>query len=215
MSSSSTSRTALDADAVRDAYRRWAGIYDLVFGSVSAAGRRHAVAAVNADPGLRVLEVGVGTGLALPLYDRSKRVTGIDLSVDMLERARLRVSREDLSHVERLEVADAEATGFPDAFFDVAVAMFVASVVPNPRRLLAEIKRVVRPGGRLLFVNHFAAERGVRLAIERALAPAAHTLGWHPHFLLSALLPPDEIARANTTPVAPAGLFTLVSLPNA
>lgn len=207
-------RSALDADAVRDAYRRWAGVYDHVFGSVSAAGRRQAVEAVNRLPGRRVLEVGVGTGLALPHYDGTKRITGIDLSEDMLALARRRVARDGLAHVESLMVADAEATGLAEASFDVAVAMFVASVVPHPRALLAEMKRVVRPGGTLLFVNHFVAEGGVRLAAERALAPLSRLLGWHPDFAFEALLPPDDLARATRTPVSPFGLFTLVSLAN-
>ncbi len=206
--------TALDADAVRDAYRRWAVVYDRVFGSVSAAGRLRAVRAVNASEGERVLELGVGTGLALPHYDRRKRITGIDLSADMLALARARTARQHLDHVERLEVGDAENTIFSSASFDIAVAMFVASVVPNPRALLAEMKRLVRPGGLLVFVNHFAAEGGVRLFIERAMAGASRTLGWHPDFALQALLPPEDFARITRAPVPPFGLFTLVTLRN-
>jgi len=206
--------TALDADSVRAAYRRWAGVYDTVFGGVSGPGRRRAVAAVNALPGSRVLEVGVGTGLALPHYHRSKRITGIDLSAEMLALARERVRVETLGHVEGLHEVDAEQTGFEEASFDVAVAMFVASVVPHPRKLLAEMRRVVRPGGHLLFVNHFAAERGPRWWVERALAPASRKLGWHPDFATSALFPPEDQARAQFTPVPPFGLFTLVCLSN-
>ena len=82
--------SALDADAVRSAYKRWAGVYDTVFGGVSGPGRRRAVAAVNALPGSRVLEVGVGTGLALPHYAPGKHITGIDLSAEMLALARRR-----------------------------------------------------------------------------------------------------------------------------
>jgi phosphatidylethanolamine/phosphatidyl-N-methylethanolamine N-methyltransferase len=207
-------RTALDADSVRSAYRRWASVYDALFGGVSAPGRRRAVDAVNALPGQDVLEVGVGTGLALPHYLANKRVTGIDLSSDMLQRARTRVARECLANVVALQEGDAEATGFADGQFDIAVAMFVASVVPNPRRLLAEMRRVVKPGGTLLFVNHFAASGGARLAVERAMAPAGRALGWHPDFKTEALLPPEDIARAISTPVPPLGLFTLVRLPN-
>ena len=205
---------ALDADAVRSAYRRWASVYDMLFGGISAPGRRRAVAAVNALPGRDVLEVGVGTGLALPHYTPNKRVTGIDLSDDMLARARTRVDREALANVVALHEQDAEATGFADGQFDIAVAMFVASVVPNPRRLLAEMRRVVKPGGTLLFVNHFAATGGPRLAVERAMAPAGRALGWHPDFKTEALLPPEDVLRAITTPVPPIGLFTLVHLPN-
>ena len=175
-------RSALDAADVRDAYRRWAAVYDISFGGISAMGRRRAVAEANASPGGRVLEVGVGTGLALPAYAPSKRVTGIDLSREMLAKARERVAEQGLSNVEALLEMDAESTSFPDASFDIAVAMFVASVVPNPRRLLAELRRVIKPGGHILFINHFAAERGPRWWVEWALAPASRRLGWHPDF---------------------------------
>ncbi len=205
---------ALDADAVRAAYRRWAGIYDAVFGGISAWGRRRAVAAVNRLPGRRVLEVGVGTGLALPRYAPDKRVTGIDLSTEMLARARERVGRERLGNVEALLELDAEQTGFADDSFDTAVAMFVASVVPHPKRLLAEMRRVVRPGGDILFVNHFAAERGPRWWAERALAPASRALGWHPDFMVDALLDAAARAEASLVPVPPFGLFTLARLAN-
>jgi phosphatidylethanolamine/phosphatidyl-N-methylethanolamine N-methyltransferase len=204
--------TGLDADAVRAAYRRWAGIYDAAFGGISAWGRAEAVRAVNALPGRRVLEAGVGTGLALPKYAPDKRVVGIDLSREMLAHARRRVRLDGLDTVEAVLEMDAEATSFADGEFDIAVAMFVASVVPHPRRLMTELRRVVRPGGRILLVNHFAAERGPRWWAERALAPASRALGWHPDFRLDALLSPEELAVATVRPVRPFGLFTLVQL---
>ncbi|MDG6094317.1 class I SAM-dependent methyltransferase [Acetobacter sp. AN02] len=207
-------KVALDADAVRAAYRRWAAVYDTVFGGISAFGRKRAVSAVNRLPGSRVLEVGVGTGLALPHYTHNKRITGIDLSSDMLSRARQRVRRDGLSGVDALLEMDAEETRFADNSFDIAVAMFVASVVPNPRRLLAELKRVVSPGGHILFVNHFQTPDGIRGAIERGMARASHSLGWHPDFAMEALLPPEDLSRAIIQPVPPAGLFTLVTLEN-
>jgi len=205
-------RSALDAEAVIAAYRRWARVYDSVFGGISAFGRRRAASAVNDLPGKRVLEVGVGTGLALPFYNADKHVTGIDLSEAMLERARERVVRQQLSNVDDLLEMDAEETTFADGEFDIAVAMFVASVVPNPRRLLAELKRVVKPGGHILFVNHFLATKGVRLAVERGMARASRSLGWHPDFAMESLLPPEDLSRAIISPVPPAGLFTLVTL---
>jgi phosphatidylethanolamine/phosphatidyl-N-methylethanolamine N-methyltransferase len=207
----------LDADAVRAAYRRWASVYDMVFGGVSSIGRRRAVAEVNRLPGKRVLEVGVGTGLALPRYSAEKRIVGIDLSAEMLARARERVRNERLRNVEALHELDAEATGFSDASFDIAVAMFVASVVPHPMTLLAEMRRVVRPGGHILFVNHFAAERGPRWWLERAMAPASRALGWHPDFAVAELLgsdPQAAAAMADTVPVPPFGIFTLMKLAN-
>jgi phosphatidylethanolamine/phosphatidyl-N-methylethanolamine N-methyltransferase len=207
-------RAALDADSVRAAYRRWAGVYDTLFGGVSSVGRRRAVAMVNRLPGRDVLEVGVGTGLALPLYTSDKRVTGIDLSTEMLQKARKRVASSKLSNVAALRELDAEATDFADASFDIAVAMFVASVVPNPRVLLAEMRRVVRPGGHILFVNHFAAESGPRWWIEWAMAPASRALGWHPDFAMQALFSRDDLARMQANSVPPFGIFTLAQLPN-
>ncbi|MCX8133572.1 MAG: class I SAM-dependent methyltransferase [Roseococcus sp.] len=207
-------RAALDAESVREAYRRWAGIYDVVFGGVSAPGRRRAVAAVNRlaqTAGRRVLEVGVGTGLALPHYRPELEVVGIDLSRDMLLKAKERVARERLSAVHGLLEMDAENMAFADASFDIAVAMFTASVVPDAKTLYAEMARVVRPGGHLLFVNHFAADRGVRWWLERSTAPLARILGWHPDFKLSDLFPPAvRIERMEACP--PLALFTLVEV---
>jgi phosphatidylethanolamine/phosphatidyl-N-methylethanolamine N-methyltransferase len=204
----------MDAEAVRAAYRRWAGIYDAVFGGVLLGARRRAVALVNQLPGRDVLEVGVGTGLALPTYARDRRITGIDLSAEMLALAAKRVAALGLPNVKALREMDAEATDFSDASFDIAVAMFVASVVPHPRKLMEEMRRVVRPGGHILFVTHFAAEKGPRWWIERAMAPASRALGWRPDFAMDALMTPDEIARCTTTPLPPFGIFTLVRVAN-
>lgn len=207
-------RVALDADSVREAYRRWAGVYDTVFGGVSGMGRRRAVAAVNRLAGPTVLEVGVGTGLALPLYRRDLQVIGIDLSRDMLEKAKERVEAERLTNVRGLLEMNAEHMAFADGSFDIAVAMFTASVVPDAKRLFAEMSRVVRPGGHLLFVNHFAAEGGPRWWVERAMAPLSRRLGWHPDFALRDLLDPERIPVDCIEPCPPAGIFTLVTLRN-
>jgi len=207
-------RAMLDADGVRDAYRRWAGVYDAVFGGISANGRRRAVAEVNRLPGTRVLEVGVGTGLALPHYRSDKRVIGVDLSREMLEKATDRVRDERLRHVVGLAEMDAEHMAFADGAFDIAVAMFTASVVPDAKRLYAEMSRVVRPGGHLLFVNHFAAEKGPRWWVERTMAPLSRLLGWHPDFALRDLLDPEIVQVESIEPCQPAGLFTLVRVVN-
>ena len=209
-----TPEVALDAAAIRDAYRRWSSFYDVVFGGISSAGRKRAADLVNRLPGRDVLEVGVGTGLALPRYDPDKRIVGIDLSAEMLALARRRVAADGLRNVQDLLEMDAEATDFADGQFDTAIAMFVASVVPNPRRLLAELRRVVKPGGNILFVNHFAAEGGPRWWVERAMAPMSRRLGWHPDFATKALFEPEDIAGIETSPVRPFGIFTLVRLPN-
>ena len=204
--------SALDTASILDAYRRWAGVYDTVFGGVSSRGRLKAVNQINRLPGRDVLEVGVGTGLALPHYTADKRITGIDLSVEMLRKARERTRRDGLAHVQALLEMDAEATTFADASFDIAVAMFVASVVPNPKALPQEMRRLVRPGGNILFINHFAADKGPRWWLERTMAPASRALGWHPDFAMEAIFSAEDMAEIEAEPVPPLGLFTLVRL---
>ena len=201
----------LDSAAVKTAYRRWAGFYDTGFGLVSTTGRRRAVALANRLPGERVLEVGVGTGLALPHYAAGKTVVGVDLSREMLLKAQERVARERLSHVLGLFEMDAQATAFADSSFDLAVAMFTASVVPDAKALFAEMNRVVRPGGYLVFVNHFLADGGPRLWIERAMAPAARLLGWHPDFARADLVDPAVAQPEIVEACPPFGLFTLLA----
>jgi phosphatidylethanolamine/phosphatidyl-N-methylethanolamine N-methyltransferase len=204
----------MDANAVRVAYRRWAGIYDFGFGLISKVARQAAVAAVNRSAGEKVLEVGVGTGLALPLYAPEKRVTGVDLSAEMLVQARLRAVDLGLRNIDALLEMDAQKTSFKDGQFDIAVAMFVASVVPDPRALVAELKRVVRPSGTILFVNHFAAERGPVWWVERAMAPASSLLGWHPDFHLGHMFADIDLKTADITSMWPMGLFRLIRLRN-
>jgi phosphatidylethanolamine/phosphatidyl-N-methylethanolamine N-methyltransferase len=203
-----------DTASILEAYRRWSSVYDSSFGSLTAAARRRAVRLVNQLPGRDVLEVGVGTGLALPSYASDKTITGIDLSLDMLKQARRKVAQQRLRSVEALLVMDAEATDFPDNSFDTAVAMFVASVVPHSRQLLAEMRRVVRPGGHILFVNHFAARSGPRWWIERAMAPASRALGWHPDFAVEALFSPEDLPGVTFHAMPPLGIFTLAHLSN-
>jgi phosphatidylethanolamine/phosphatidyl-N-methylethanolamine N-methyltransferase len=213
-SSSLGPKAPMDVHAVRKAYHRWAGMYDFGFGMISRVARREAVAAVNRSAGENVLEVGVGTGLALPLYGGDKRVTGIDLSAPMLELARERVADAGLRTIEALREMDAQATSFADGQFDIAVAMFVASVVPNPRSLVAELRRVVKPGGKILFVNHFAVERGPVWWVERALAPASSILGWHPDFRLGHMFAETDLTSATVKPMWPFGLFRLIQIRN-
>jgi phosphatidylethanolamine/phosphatidyl-N-methylethanolamine N-methyltransferase len=207
-------RSPMDADAVRAAYARQADFYDSWFGMVSRPARREAVNLVNCTRGEQVLEVGVGTGLALPFYNMEKRVTGIDLSGDMLKIARKRVAAGGLHNVEALLEIDAQATSFETGQFDIAVAMFVASVVPDPHALVAELRRVVRPGGKIVFVNHFAQDRGLIARVERALAPVSAKLGWHSDFHFRHIFTPADLAGARITPMRPFGLFRLVELGN-
>src|SRR5262249_51499387 len=139
----------LDKATIAKAYGRWAPVYDLVFGAVFDQGRRAAIAAAERIGG-RILEGGVGTGISLPGYSRKCRIFGIDISDGMLRKAEERVSELGLTHVEGLAVMDAENLSFPDASFDVIVAQYVITTVPNPEAALNEFARVLKPGGEII-----------------------------------------------------------------
>jgi phosphatidylethanolamine/phosphatidyl-N-methylethanolamine N-methyltransferase len=175
-------------EAVKAAYRRYANVYDAVFGPVLQPGRKAVVEALGCRPGERVLEVGVGTGLSLPMYPGSVRITGIDLSREMLERARARVARRGLTNVDGLLEMDAEAMSFADASFDKVVAMYVVSVTDRPAQLLHELQRVCRPGGDIFIVNHVRSDNPLVGAVEKSLARFANQLGFHPDFELKSLV---------------------------
>jgi phosphatidylethanolamine/phosphatidyl-N-methylethanolamine N-methyltransferase len=166
--------------------------------------------AINALPSGRVLEVGVGTGIALPLYKAGHRIVGIDLSPDMLARARKRVTGDNLTNVETLSEMDACALRFGDGAFDIAVAMFVMTVVPDAPAALSEMVRVVKPGGRIVIVNHFSAASGVRAAIERRLSPFATSLGWHPEFDRRVITGDRRLRLVAERRLSPFGLYTLL-----
>ena len=208
----------MGTDKVVAAYARWAPIYDATFGRVTTAGRRRAVERINALPAGRVLEVGVGTGISLPDYDPKHRVVGIDLSADMLARARTRIEREALLHVEAVQEMDAGDTDFPDGSFDVAVAMYVMTVVPDPARVMAELARVVRPGGHVLVLNHFSrpdTDRGMVARAERAMAPHGESLGWRPIFPRETVAGAAGLRLVDDEDLPPLGLFTLLTFERA
>jgi phosphatidylethanolamine/phosphatidyl-N-methylethanolamine N-methyltransferase len=171
----------LDKAGIAKAYARWAPVYDLVFGSVFERGRRAAITAAERIGG-RILEVGVGTGLSLPQYAWSSRITGIDLSVPMLRKAKGRVREHRLTNIDGLAVMDAQHLGFSDSVFDVVVAQYVITAVPEPEATLDEFVRVLKPGGEIILVNHLGAETGPRASVERWVAPLARRLGWQTEF---------------------------------
>jgi len=203
----------LDSSMVKTAYARWAPIYDAVCGPVMVKGRRAAASAARMIGG-KILEVGVGTGLSFDDYDATTEITGIDLSAPMLEKARARMASGRYPYVKDVRLMDAHNMAFADATFDCVVAQFVITLVANPEQVLSECHRVVKPGGRIILVNHLYSEVGVAAAVERWAAQRTRSLGLRPEFPFARL---QAWAHANKDAilverrkVAPFGIYTLV-----
>ena len=201
----------MELNAVGASYRRWAPVYDQTFGAITRAGRRKAVRHVNSRAG-KVLEVGVGTGLALRHYEGAVEVTGVDFSPEMLEKARAKVVEHRLSHVTELRRMDARKLDFADGTFDTVVAMYLVSVVPDPEQVVAEMARVCKPGGEVLILNHFAREEGPMARLERGFAPFADILGWHSDFSIERVLGQDELEVVERRVMPPFGMFTFLRM---
>ena len=201
----------MEIEAVQSSYSRWAPVYDLTFGAVTGFGRRRAVDYINTRPG-SVLEVGVGTGLSLDRYGADMQVTGIDFSREMLDKAVAKVERLKLVQVRALRQMDARSLDFPDNHFDTVTAMHVLSVVPEPERVMAEIARVCKPGGKVVITNHFARERGGLATLEKVLAPLANTIGWHSDFRIETVLQEDALVLEQRRSLPPLGMMTFLVL---
>lgn len=173
------------------------------------AGRKRAIDIINQRAG-SLLEVGVGTGVALPRYAPHLTVTGIDLSPDMLRIARQRVRERKLTNIAGIYEMDASELRFEDASFDTVVAMYVMTVVPDPVQVLKELERVCAPGGEVVIVNHFAQDHGVRGWVESFMAPAARALGWHPDFRVETITDIATLDLVETVKLKPFSLFTML-----
>lgn len=171
---------------IKKVYARYARIYDAIFERWFSPRTQHVMQTLNLHPGQRILDVGVGTGLALPLYPKHARVVGIDLSGPMLREARKKVREQHLDHVTLLEM-DACRLALCDDSFDVVLAAFVISVVPDPVQMVAEMKRVCKPQGRLVLLNHFQSENRCIARLEAWISPLCEKLGWRSELALNAL----------------------------
>ena len=203
--------TTMQTQKVAAAYDRWAPVYDLVFGAVFRRGRSIAIDAANRVGG-RVLEVGVGTGISLPHYSERCTLYGIDISDGILAKARERATK--LDNVEAIAVMDAEDLRFEDGAFDVVVAQYVITAVPNPERALDEFARTARRGGEIIITTRIGAGKGLRGAIEKALMPITSRLGFRTEFPFERY---SEWAAANGSialverrPLPPLGHFELL-----
>lgn len=203
----------LPKDMVTKAYGRWAPVYDVVFGPVFDRGRQAAIEAAERIGG-RILEVGVGTGISLPDYKRTSRLCGVDISEPMLRKAQERVTELGLTNVEGLWMMDAEKLSFPDASFDVVVAQYVVTTVPNPEATLDEFARVLKPGGEIILCSRVGADAGLRRVLEHGFAPAARKLGWRTEFPFARYVRwasrTEGMELTERRPMPPFGHFSLI-----
>ena len=193
--------TAVENDFVEGVYDKLAKVYDLIFGPALHPGRLRAIQRMDIQPGERVLEVGVGTGINLSLYPKECSVIGIDFSSSMLEKARERAARKGIHHVRLLQM-DAADLKFADGSFDIVYAPYLISVVPDPVKVAQEMRRVCRPGGRIIFLNHFLSPNPILSRIERLISPLTIHIGFKsdldlPAFLAQADLKPVSIEKVN------------------
>ena len=193
--------TAVENDFVARVYENIAWFYDFTFGPALHPGRLDAIQRMGIKPGDRVLEVGIGTGINAALYPRDCAVTGIDLSAPMLEKAEERIARKGAENV-RLLAMDAADMKFADNSFDIVYAPYLISVVPDPVAVVREMRRVCRPGGRIIILNHFRSQSRVGAWLERLIAPFTLYLGFKsdldlPAFIVQANLEPMSIEKVN------------------
>jgi len=192
---------AVENDFVEEVYDKLAKVYDFTFGPTLHPGRLQAIERMDIQSGERVLEVGVGTGINLSLYPKNCSVVGIDFSGPMLEIARDRAARKDVRNVRLLQM-DAADLKFADNSFDIVYAPYVISVVPDPVKVAHEMRRVCRPGGRIIVLNHFLSPNALLKRIERLISPFTIHIGFKadldlPAFLAQAELRPQSIERVN------------------
>ena len=192
---------ALEKRQVERAYELLAPVYDFIFDWIFAPGRQAAILHLGLRPNDTVLEVGIGTGLNLPLYPPSCRLTGIDLSGEMLDKAVERAQKLAMPGVV-LKVMDATSMDFAENEFDKALATYTISAVPDPVAVLREMRRVVKPGGSIVILNHFRSERKLSGHIEDLVAPVCTRLGWKSNLPMTPLLnqvglTPELIVKVN------------------
>ena len=202
-----------DRDQIERVYSSYAGVYDRVFGRVFQDSREVVVRNLKVEPGERVLEVGVGTGLCLPLYPRDCEITAIDLSSAMLEKAAARVKEHRLDNVTLLRM-DAGEMDFPDNTFDIVIAAYVVTAVPDHRKLMKEMIRVSRAGGRLILLNHFTQESPIIAAVEKAISPICTRIGFRTDLSVDEVIDGWPLIKERDQRVKPLGMWHIVECVN-
>ena len=204
---------AIDRDQIERVYTSYAGVYDRVFGRVFQDSREAVVRNLKVAPGEKVLEVGVGTGLCLPLYPPNCDITAIDLSEAMVDKAAERVKEHGLTNVKLMKM-DAGAMDFADSTFDLVIAAYVVTAVPDYRKLMEEMVRVSRPGGRLVLLNHFTQDSPLIAAVEKAISPICIKMGFRTDLSVDEVIDGWPLIKDRDERVKPLGMWHVVECTN-
>ncbi len=204
---------AIDREQIERVYSSYAGVYDKVFGRVFQDSREAVVRNLKVEPGERVLEVGVGTGLCLPLYPVDCDITAIDVSGPMLEKAAVRVKELGLTNVKLMKM-DAGEMDFADSSFDIVIAAYVVTAVPDYRKLMKEMIRVSRPGGRLILLNHFTQDSPIIAAVEKAISPICVRMGFRTDLSVDEVIDGWPLIKDRDEKVKPLGMWHVVECVN-
>ena len=190
-------------------YSNYASLYDRTFGKIFYNRIKRVIASLNIPPGARVLELGVGTGVSFPAYPKHCKVTGIDLAQEMLAQANAKISRNRWSHLRVMQM-DALHLNFPNDTFDYVTAFHTVTVVPDPVQMVAEAKRVCRPGGQIVIVNHFTSELPIVGPLTEALDPLTRHLGWSTKLKLDEFLAATGLTVEAVYKLSKSSLYTII-----
>jgi len=190
-------------------YAEFAPLYDRIFGKIFYSRLERVIEDARIPRGAKVLEVGAGTGTSFPAYPTHCQVTGIDLAPDMLTRARQKIADNGWSHIKVLEM-DALALNFPDSSFDYVMAFHVVTVVPDPVAMIVEAKRVCKPGGKIVIVNHFTSDVPVLGTVTRSLDPLTRLLGWRTDLKLRPFIENTNLSVERIYKISKGSLYTVL-----
>ena len=195
----------MDDKSIIKSYKRVSGFYDYTFGQIFRPGQKKLVSMMECTPTDKVLEIGIGTGTSYKYYPMETEVTGIDISPDMLEKAKKNIVKHNLQN-KNVIMMNGEQLTFEDNSFDKVVGMYVVSVTQNPNLLIKEMKRVCKPNGDIYLVNHFSFETDSKLMkiLEKGLMPVSKYLGWRPYFPFSEF---NAYAKLNVQSISKVNIF--------
>jgi phosphatidylethanolamine/phosphatidyl-N-methylethanolamine N-methyltransferase len=203
----------MNSASIQVVYKRYARNYNLIFGKIFEQGRRRVIERMNCQPGEKTLDVGIGTGLSLNFYPEHTTVVGVDISPHMLSVAKRTVDFLCANHIS-LSLMDAQQLCFQDNIFDKVSAMYVASVVPDPKTMIAEMKRVCKPNGDIFILNHFSNSHLLPRLVETVLIPFENVIGFRPRFSMERLIDDAKLHVTSVLPVNFFGFWTLIHAKN-